>query len=84
MESFTCDKFQFSLGLYLEYTLRFLGLIFRDSLRFVGTFCNLKWQVPTSLKCDLPPRSIAKKTQVLQEMLQSHAHLIQLYIYLTS
>ena len=35
--------------------LRSLGLIFSDSLRFLGPFFTPKWQVPTSLKYDLPP-----------------------------
>ena len=35
--------------------LRLLGLTVRGSLRFLGPFITPKWQVPISLKCDLPP-----------------------------
>ena len=43
-------------GLYFEYMLRFLDLILKDdSLRVLGSFFTPEWQVPTSLKCDLPP-----------------------------
>ena len=55
MELFTCDKFQFFPWLYLEYMLRFLGLVFRDSLRFLGPSLTQKWQVRISLNCDFPP-----------------------------
>ena len=54
-------NFNFSLGLKLKYTLRLLGLIFRDLLRFLGPFLTPKWQVLTSLKFDLPPPPRAKK-----------------------
>ena len=45
----TSRVFEFRFG----YTLRLLGLILKDSLIFFTPLLIPKWQVPTSLKCDL-------------------------------